>query len=130
HAQRLRGGVPQRARGGDGAAGARRRGGRHRRAVSARRIIARDAAVRGAVRARVRGAAARERRGGGRVTGAGALARVGVPTLAVAAFLLAWEGVVRALQIPAYLLPAPSLIATTLADNLGSLAASWWFTLR
>jgi len=64
------------------------------------------------------------------VTGAGAFARVGVPALAVAAFLLAWEGAVRALHIPTYLLPAPSLVATTLADNFGSLATSWWFTLR
>jgi NitT/TauT family transport system permease protein len=64
------------------------------------------------------------------VTRAGAFARAGVPTLAVAAFLLAWEGAVRGLAIPAYLLPAPSLIATTLADNFASLAASWWFTVR
>jgi NitT/TauT family transport system permease protein len=64
------------------------------------------------------------------VTRAGAFARATVPTLAVAAFLLAWEGTVRGLAIPAYLLPAPSLIATTLTDNFGSLAASWWFTVR
>ena len=64
------------------------------------------------------------------MTRAGAFARVGVPTLSVAAFLVAWEGAVRALHIPAYLLPAPSLIATTLVDNFASLAASWWFTVR
>ncbi|HEY8977851.1 MAG TPA: ABC transporter permease, partial [Burkholderiaceae bacterium] len=64
------------------------------------------------------------------MTRAGAFARVGVPTLSVAAFLLAWEGAVRALHIPAYLLPAPSLVATTLVDNFASLAASWWFTVR
>ncbi|HYP33564.1 MAG TPA: ABC transporter permease, partial [Burkholderiaceae bacterium] len=64
------------------------------------------------------------------MTRTGALVRVGVPAIAVAAFLLAWEGAVRALHIPAYLLPAPSLIATTLADNFASLAASWWFTVR
>jgi len=64
------------------------------------------------------------------VTRAGAFARVGVPTLSVLAFLAAWEIAVRAMQIPAYLLPAPSLIASTLADNFASLAASWWFTVR
>ncbi len=60
----------------------------------------------------------------------GAFARVGVPTLSVLAFLAAWEIAVRALHIPAYLLPAPSLIAATLADNFASLAQSWWFTVR
>lgn len=64
------------------------------------------------------------------MTRAGAFARVGVPALSVAVFLVAWEAAVRALRIPAYLLPAPSLIATTLAANFASLAASWWFTVR
>jgi NitT/TauT family transport system permease protein len=64
------------------------------------------------------------------VTRARAFARVGVPTLSVAVFLAAWEIAVRALQIPPYLLPAPSLIATTLADNFASLMTSWWFTVR
>ncbi|MFL6698253.1 MAG: ABC transporter permease [Vitreoscilla sp.] len=59
-----------------------------------------------------------------------ALERAGVPTLSVLLFLAAWETAVRVFQIPAYLLPAPSLIATTLAANFGSLAASWWFTVR
>jgi NitT/TauT family transport system permease protein len=61
---------------------------------------------------------------------AGPWARLGVPALSVAVFLLAWEIAVRALHIPAYLLPSPSLIATTLAANLASLATSWWFTVR
>jgi NitT/TauT family transport system permease protein len=64
------------------------------------------------------------------VTRAGAFARLSVPTLSVAVFLAAWEIAVRALHIPPYLLPAPSLIASTLADNFGSLMASWWFTVR
>ena len=64
------------------------------------------------------------------MTRAGAFARVGVPTLSVAAFLAAWEIAVRALNIPAYTLPAPSLIVATLVDNFGSLAGSWWFTVR
>jgi NitT/TauT family transport system permease protein len=58
------------------------------------------------------------------------MTRLGVPTLAIVAFLAAWEIAVRLLHIPAYLLPAPSLIATTLADNFGSLVGSWWFTVR
>ena len=57
-------------------------------------------------------------------------ARTAVPTLSVLLFLAAWELAVRALHVPAYLLPAPSLIAATLADNFASLAASWWFTVR
>jgi NitT/TauT family transport system permease protein len=64
------------------------------------------------------------------VTRAGAFQRVGVPTLSVLLFLAAWEIGVRALHIPAYLLPVPSLIATTLAENFGSLMTSWWFTVR
>ena len=56
--------------------------------------------------------------------------RLGVPTLSVLVFLAAWETAVRALHIPPYLLPAPSLIASTLADNFGSLMTSWWFTVR
>jgi len=64
------------------------------------------------------------------VTRRRALTRAGLPTLSVLVFLAAWEAGVRALQVPAYLLPAPSLIAVTLADNFGSLAASWWFTAR
>ncbi len=57
-------------------------------------------------------------------------ARVGVPALSVAVVLLAWELAVRALHIPSYLLPSPTLIATTLAGNFASLAVSWWFTVR
>ena len=64
------------------------------------------------------------------MTRAGALARAGVPTLSVLVFLAAWEGVVRALRIPPYLLPAPSLIVVTLVENFGSLMGSWWFTVR
>ena len=64
------------------------------------------------------------------MTRPGALVRAGVPTLSVLVFLAAWEAAVRALHIPPYLLPAPSLIVVTLADNFASLAASWWFTVR
>lgn len=52
------------------------------------------------------------------------------PLLTLAALLLAWEALVRLAQIPHYTLPAPSLVLQTLWANLGSLAGSWWFTLK
>lgn len=52
------------------------------------------------------------------------------PVLAVCLFLLAWEGAVRAFEIPPYLLPGPLLVLRTLADNFGSLAQAWWVTVR
>jgi len=57
------------------------------------------------------------------------IARWLAPLLAVLLFVGGWEGAVRALGIPPYLLPAPSLVLTTLWDNLGSLMQSWWVTL-
>ena len=45
-------------------------------------------------------------------------------------WLLAWEALVRLADIPHYTLPAPSLVLQTLMVNFGSLAASWWFTLK
>jgi NitT/TauT family transport system permease protein len=53
-----------------------------------------------------------------------------LPWLTLALLLLGWEVLVRASGIPAYTLPAPSLIAQTLWVNFPSLAASWWFTLK
>jgi len=53
-----------------------------------------------------------------------------VPALAVAVFFAGWEGAVRMLKIPPYLLPAPSLIALTLFENFGSLMGAWWVTVR
>jgi NitT/TauT family transport system permease protein len=44
--------------------------------------------------------------------------------------LLAWEAVVRINQIPHYILPAPTLVAKTLWDNLASLMGSWVFTMK
>lgn len=52
------------------------------------------------------------------------------PALTLAALLLGWEALVRLAGIPHYTLPAPSLVLQTLAANFGSLAASWWFTLK
>ncbi|MBL8328968.1 MAG: ABC transporter permease [Rubrivivax sp.] len=60
----------------------------------------------------------------------GPLQRIGLPALMLLGLLLAWELLVRLAQIPAYTLPAPSLIAQTLAANAPSLAASWWNTLQ
>jgi len=53
-----------------------------------------------------------------------------LPLLSLAGWLLAWETLVRLAQIPAYTLPAPSLVLQTLWSNLGSLSLSWWFTLK
>ncbi|MGE0384656.1 MAG: ABC transporter permease [Gammaproteobacteria bacterium] len=53
-----------------------------------------------------------------------------LPAIVFAAALGAWEAWVRLAQVPHYILPAPSLIATTLAANFGSLAPSWWFTIK
>ncbi|HEX4509149.1 MAG TPA: ABC transporter permease [Burkholderiaceae bacterium] len=52
------------------------------------------------------------------------------PIVSVTVFLGAWEACVRLLHVPPYLLPAPSLVATTLVADFGSLAPSWWFTVR
>ena len=46
------------------------------------------------------------------------------------AVLLLWEILVSAYAIPRYVLPAPSLIATTFAGEFASLMASLWTTLR
>jgi NitT/TauT family transport system permease protein len=46
------------------------------------------------------------------------IARWGVPVLFGATVLVVWEGMVRGLQVPPVILPAPSAIATTFAANL------------
>ena len=53
-----------------------------------------------------------------------------LPSLIFAAALLAWEAVVRINQIPHYILPAPTVIAQALWDNLGSLMDSWLYTVK
>jgi NitT/TauT family transport system permease protein len=58
------------------------------------------------------------------------LLRVVVPALVLGSVVLGWEVLVRVAQIPHYILPAPSRILATLIENFGSLAASWWFTLK
>lgn len=53
-----------------------------------------------------------------------------LPFLVFFAALLTWELSVRINQIPHYILPAPTLIAKTLWDNLGSLMTSWVYTMK
>ena len=52
------------------------------------------------------------------------------PAAVILALLLGWELLVRLFHIPAYTLPAPSLVASTLVANFGSLAGSWWVTVK
>lgn len=56
--------------------------------------------------------------------------RRALPAVTMLGLLLAWEALVRLAKIPHYTLPAPSLVLQTLAANFGSLAGSWWFTLK
>jgi len=56
--------------------------------------------------------------------------RRALPVLTLLALVAAWEALVRLAHIPHYTLPAPSLVLQTLVANFGSLAASWWFTLK
>ncbi len=53
-----------------------------------------------------------------------------LPTLVILGLIGAWEALVRLAQIPAYTLPAPSLVASTLITHFGSLAGSWWVTVK
>lgn len=53
-----------------------------------------------------------------------------LPIFTLLALAVAWEALVRLAHIPHYTLPAPSLVLQTLVANFGSLAMSWWFTLR
>jgi NitT/TauT family transport system permease protein len=53
-----------------------------------------------------------------------------IPFLTLTCLVIGWEALVRLAQIPHYTLPAPSLVLQTLAANFGSLAGSWWFTLK
>lgn len=52
------------------------------------------------------------------------------PMALVAALLLAWETVVRVAHIPPFILPAPSLILTTLVNDRATLFASLGVTLE
>ena len=52
-----------------------------------------------------------------------------VPALTLGLGLIAWEGLVRYFAVPTYLLPAPSLIISTLITDWPTLSASLWVTL-
>ena len=58
------------------------------------------------------------------------MTRILVPTAVFLAALAGWEALVRLAHIPHYILPAPSLVVTTLWANFGSLAHSWLFTIE
>jgi NitT/TauT family transport system permease protein len=53
-----------------------------------------------------------------------------LPVLVFVAAIGGWEATVRLADIPAYVLPAPSLVLKTLWDNFDSLAVSWLFTIK
>lgn len=56
--------------------------------------------------------------------------RLLVPLIVGLVFLGFWELLVRASDIPPFVLPAPSVIAESLVQNFGSLMVSLWATLR
>ena len=56
--------------------------------------------------------------------------RIGAPVLLGILLLAAWEAWVRYAQVPAYLLPAPSAVASTIAAEWSQLAPAWWVTLK
>lgn len=51
------------------------------------------------------------------------------PLVLIAILLTIWEVACRAMQVPAYFLPAPSAVAVALAENLPTLVAASWRTL-
>ena len=52
------------------------------------------------------------------------------PIVVGLALLAAWEGWVRYREIPAFKLPAPSAVASTLIEQWPMLRAAWWVTLK
>jgi NitT/TauT family transport system permease protein len=56
--------------------------------------------------------------------------RIIVPTILGIALLALWEILVRVMEVPKFVLPPPSLIGKALGDDLPSLLASLWVTLR
>lgn len=53
-----------------------------------------------------------------------------LPLLSCLGALALWEALVRIARIPHYILPAPSLVLSTLWQDLPSLLPSWWFTVK
>jgi NitT/TauT family transport system permease protein len=61
-----------------------------------------------------------------------ALARIGkwlMPALVFALFVGGWDFIVRANEIPHYILPGPGLVLRTLIEDFATLAPSWGVTL-
>lgn len=58
------------------------------------------------------------------------LLHIMIPLIVGIAVLLAWEGFVRAFQVPTFVLPAPSVIWQAFVDNFDNLMVSLWVTLR
>lgn len=56
--------------------------------------------------------------------------RIAVPAVVIGGLLLLWEALVRIYQVPHYIIPAPSLIFTTLIENWETLSAALWFTVK
>ena len=61
--------------------------------------------------------------------GAAAWPAIVAPLMVAVVLLLLWEVVVRVFKVPVFLVPAPSVIWTTLLADWPLLAASLWFTL-
>ena len=57
------------------------------------------------------------------------LGNIAAPLVLGLLALGAWEAVVRAWQIPPYLLPGPILILQTLVQDWSTLIDSWWVTM-
>lgn len=53
-----------------------------------------------------------------------------LPAAVLLGLVVAWEALVRLAEIPAYTLPPPSRVAQTLVQHFGSLAGSWWVTVK
>jgi NitT/TauT family transport system permease protein len=68
---------------------------------------------------------ARTRTAGGKL-----FADVAPPLVVGILFLAGWEACCRAFAIPSYLVPAPSLIATTFVSDAPSLLHALWVTMR
>jgi NitT/TauT family transport system permease protein len=59
-----------------------------------------------------------------------ALMRIAVPAAVIAGLLVLWEVLVRVYDVPHYIIPAPSLILSTLLENWSTLSAALWFTVK
>ncbi|MDM0115326.1 ABC transporter permease [Variovorax sp. J22R133] len=66
----------------------------------------------------------------GRLRRRESLMRIAVPAAVVAGLLLVWELLVRVNNVPHYIIPAPSLILSTLFENWETLAPALWFTVK